>query len=137
MMLSMELLIPGAKAPKLVQTIDVSQMRPRFSHVDVAKATKERCYRNSRPCHNAHGTSFTKNMACSTMPLKLISPGAVARTYYRPLPMTLPYVGTLADNGFHKATLDEGFCAKVSLLPRPYHKPTCCYWFRARLHTNR
>ena len=100
-------LIPGAKAPKLVTDDMVKQMRPGSVIVDVAVdqggviETADRVTTHTEPVYEKHGVL---HYAVANIP------GAVARTSTIALTnVTLPYVESLADNGFHKAiALDEG-----------------------------
>ena len=109
-------LIPGAKAPKLVTDDMVKQMRPGSVIVDVAVdqggviETADRVTTHTEPVYEKHGVL---HYAVANIP------GAVARTSTIALTnVTLPYVESLADNGFHKAiALDEAY-AKVSLLTK-------------------
>ena len=77
-------LIPGAKAPKLVTDDMVKQMRPGSVIVDVAAdqggviETADRVTTHTEPVY--------ENMVCSTMPLP-ISQGCRSYLYYRPPPM--------------------------------------------------
>ena len=90
-------LIPGAKAPKLVTNEMVSQMRPGAVLVDIA-IDQGGCFEDSRPTTHAdptfkvHDTVFycVANM-----------PGAVPRTStYALTNATLPYAKLIADEGF-------------------------------------
>ena len=100
-------LIPGAKAPKLVTDDMVKQMRPGSVIVDVAVdqggviETADRVTTHTEPVYEKHGVL---HYAVANIP------GAVARTSTIALTnVTLPYVESLANNGFHKAiSLDEG-----------------------------
>ena len=100
-------LIPGAKAPKLVTDDMVKQMRPGSVIVDVAVdqggviETADRVTTHTEPVYEKHGVL---HYAVANIP------GAVARTSTIALTnVTLPYVESLANNGFHKAIdLDEG-----------------------------
>ena len=92
-------LIPGAKAPKLVTDDMVKQMRPGSVIVDVAV--------------DQGGVVETADRVTTHDELHYAVaniPGAVARTSTIALTnVTLPYVESLANNGFHKAIdLDEG-----------------------------
>ena len=93
-------LIPGAKAPKLVTNEMVSQMRPGAVLVDIA-IDQGGCFEDSRPTTHAdptfkvHDTVFycVANM-----------PGAVPRTStYALTNATLPYAKLIADEGFDAA----------------------------------
>ncbi|MFR9120000.1 MAG: hypothetical protein ACLVJN_04360 [Streptococcus parasanguinis] len=119
-MLSRTVLIPGAKAPKLVTDDMVKQMRPGSVIVDVAVdqggviETADRVTTHTEPVYEKHGVL---HYAVANIP------GAVARTSTIALTnVTLPYVEALADKGFHKAiALDEGLQPRCYYLPRPYH----------------
>ncbi|WP_227999524.1 alanine dehydrogenase [Nocardia australiensis] len=103
-------LVPGAKAPKLVTNDLVSRMKPGSVLVDIA-IDQGGCFEDSRPTTHAeptyqvHGSVFycVANM-----------PGAVPRTStYALTNATLPYVVALADRGWEAATsticgLDQG-----------------------------
>jgi alanine dehydrogenase len=93
-------LIPGAKAPKLVTNELVSRMRPGSVLVDIA-IDQGGCFEDSRPTTHAeptfsvHGSVFycVANM-----------PGAVANTSTNALTnVTLPYAVELADKGWRDA----------------------------------
>ncbi|PRY43942.1 alanine dehydrogenase [Umezawaea tangerina] len=90
-------LVPGAKAPKLVSNELVSRMRPGAVLVDIA-IDQGGCFADSRPTTHAdptyavHDTVFycVANM-----------PGAVPRTStYALTNVTLPYAAALADKGW-------------------------------------
>jgi len=96
-------LIPGAKAPKLVSEDLVRRMKPGSVLVDIA-IDQGGCFENSRPTTHAeptfqvHGSVFycVANM-----------PGSVPNTStYALTNATLPYVLKLADKGW-KAALRE------------------------------
>ena len=93
-------LVPGAKAPKLVSNSLVSQMKPGAVLVDIA-IDQGGCFEDSRPTTHddptfpVHGTVFycVANM-----------PGAVPRTSTFALTnATMPYVIALADRGWQAA----------------------------------
>ncbi|WNV90514.1 alanine dehydrogenase [Umezawaea sp. Da 62-37] len=93
-------LVPGAKAPKLVSNELVSRMRPGAVLVDIA-IDQGGCFADSRPTTHAdptyavHDTVFycVANM-----------PGAVPRTStYALTNVTLPYAVALADRGWQPA----------------------------------
>ena len=77
-------LIPGAKAPKLVTDDMVKQMRPGSVIVDVA-LTKVGLSKQQTVSQRIR-SQFTKNMACSIMPLP-ISQGLSLVPLLSPLPM--------------------------------------------------
>ncbi len=93
-------LVPGAKAPKLVSNELVSRMRPGSVLVDIA-VDQGGCFEDSRPTTHAeptfpvHGSLFycVANM-----------PGAVPRTAtYALTNATMPYVRALANSGWREA----------------------------------
>lgn len=97
-------LIPGAKAPKLVTNEMVKQMKPGSVLVDVA-IDQGGCFEDSRPTTHAeptfqvHGSTFycVANM-----------PGAVPNTSTWALTnATLPYAVKLADKGWKQALRDD------------------------------
>lgn len=97
-------LVPGAKAPKLVTNQLVSRMKPGAVLVDIA-IDQGGCFEDSRPTTHAdptypvHDTLFycVANM-----------PGAVPHTStYALTNVTLPYAVALADKGWHQALLDD------------------------------
>ena len=97
-------LIPGAKAPKLVTNELVSQMKPGSVLVDIA-VDQGGCFEDSRPTTHAdptfdvHGSVFycVANM-----------PGAVPHTStYALTNATLPYAVALADKGWQQALRED------------------------------
>ena len=100
-------LIPGAKAPKLVTDEMVQQMRPGSVIVDVAVdqggviETADRVTTHDEPVYEKHGVL---HYAVANIP------GAVARTSTIALTnVTLPYIEALAGKGFVQAiSEDEG-----------------------------
>jgi alanine dehydrogenase len=93
-------LVPGAKAPKLVSNAMVARMRAGSVLVDIA-IDQGGCFEDSRPTTHAeptfsvHGSVFycVANM-----------PGAVANTStYALTNATLPYVAEIADRGWREA----------------------------------
>jgi alanine dehydrogenase len=102
-------LLPGARAPKLVSNSVVAQMKPGAVLVDVA-IDQGGCFEDSRPTTHdeptftVHGTMFycVANM-----------PGAVPRTSTFALTnATMPYVLALADHGWHTACRADPALAK-------------------------
>ncbi|CCH33808.1 alanine dehydrogenase [Actinosynnema sp. NPDC047251] len=102
-------LVPGAKAPRLVDNHLVSTMRPGSVLVDIA-IDQGGCFADSRPTTHddptfrVHGSLFycVANM-----------PGAVPHTSTWALAnVTLPYVTALADKGFRQAVADDPALAK-------------------------
>jgi alanine dehydrogenase len=97
-------LIPGAKAPKLVSNELVSRMKPGSVLVDIA-VDQGGCFEDTHPTTHAdptytvHGSVFycVANM-----------PGAVPNTStYALTNATLPYVVALADKGWQQACRDD------------------------------
>lgn len=97
-------LVPGAKAPKLVTNALVSRMKPGAVLVDIA-IDQGGCFEDSRPTTHAdptypvHDTLFycVANM-----------PGAVPHTStYALTNVTLPYAVALADKGWRQALIDD------------------------------
>ncbi|MGB3330203.1 MAG: NAD(P)-dependent oxidoreductase, partial [Thermomicrobiales bacterium] len=94
-------LIPGAKAPKLVTREMISSMRPGSVVVDVA-IDQGGCFETSRPTSHSHPTFVVDGVThyCVTN-----MPGAVSRTSTFALSnVTLPYGLALADRGLAAAT---------------------------------
>ena len=98
-------LIPGAKAPKLVTDDMVKQMRPGSVIVDVAVdqggviETADRVTTHTEPVYEKHGVL---HYAVANIP------GAVARTSTIALTnVTLPYIEALAAKGFKQAITDD------------------------------
>jgi alanine dehydrogenase len=93
-------LIPGAKAPKLITAETVRAMKPGAVIVDVA-IDQGGCAETSRPTTHSHPTYIVDDVVhyCVTN-----MPGAVARTSTFALNnMTLPHVIALADKGYRVA----------------------------------
>jgi alanine dehydrogenase len=97
-------LIPGAKAPKLVSNDLVKQMKPGSVLVDIA-IDQGGCFEDSHatthadPTYQVHESIFycVANM-----------PGAVPNTStYALTNTTLPYTVALADKGWQQACLDD------------------------------
>ncbi len=97
-------LIPGAKAPKLVSNELVSRMKPGSVLVDIA-VDQGGCFEDTRPTTHAdptyqvHGSTFycVANM-----------PGAVPNTStYALTNATLPYTVALADKGWERALRED------------------------------
>ena len=102
-------LVPGAKAPKLVTNATVAQMKPGAVLVDIA-IDQGGCFEDSRPTTHdeptfpVHDTVFycVANM-----------PGAVPRTStYALTNATMPYVVKLADKGWKAACAADPALAK-------------------------
>jgi alanine dehydrogenase len=101
-------LVPGAKAPKLVDNRLVSEMRPGAVLVDIA-IDQGGCFADSHatthddPTYRVHDAVFycVANM-----------PGAVPRTStYALTNVTLPYAVSIADRGWHAALNADGALA--------------------------
>ena len=93
-------LIPGAKAPKLVTDEMVAQMKPGSVLVDVA-IDQGGCFENSRPTTHADPTFEVHD---SIYYCVANMPGAVPETSTRALTnATLPYLVALADKGWEQA----------------------------------
>jgi alanine dehydrogenase len=97
-------LVPGARAPRLVSNGLVSQMKPGSVLVDIA-VDQGGCFEDTRPTTHAdptypvHGSTFycVANM-----------PGAVPNTStYALTNATLPYAVALADKGWQQACRDD------------------------------
>jgi len=102
-------LVPGAKAPKLISNELVSRMKPGSVLVDIS-IDQGGCFEDSRPTTHAdptymvHGSVFycVANM-----------PGAVPHTStYALTNVTLPYVMELANKGWKQALRDDANLAK-------------------------
>lgn len=93
-------LIPGAKAPKLVTNELVSRMKPGAVLVDIA-IDQGGCFEDSRPTTHAEPT-FTVHDSVFYCVANM--PGAVPNTStYALTNATLPYVVELADRGWRDA----------------------------------
>jgi alanine dehydrogenase len=93
-------LIPGAKAPRLVKRDDLKRMPKRAVIIDVA-IDQGGCIETSRPTTHSHPTYIEEDVVhyCVTN-----MPGAVGRTStYALTNVTLPYVMQLAKLGFAPA----------------------------------
>ncbi len=105
-------LIPGAKAPRLVLADDLKLMKPGAVVIDVA-IDQGGCVETSRPTTHAEPTYIVEDVVhyCVTN-----MPGAVGRTStYALSNVTFPYVKRLANEGLAAATAkDEGFAAAVN-----------------------
>jgi alanine dehydrogenase len=97
-------LIPGAKAPKLVSNELVSQMKPGSVLVDIA-VDQGGCFEDTRPTTHADPT-FTVHK--STFYCVANMPGAVPNTStYALTNATLPYVVAVANKGWQQACRDD------------------------------
>ncbi|SHN11261.1 alanine dehydrogenase [Actinacidiphila paucisporea] len=93
-------LVPGAKAPKLVTNELVSRMKPGAVLVDIA-IDQGGCFEDSRPTTHAEPT-FTVHESVFYCVANM--PGAVPNTStYALTNATLPYVVELADRGWREA----------------------------------
>jgi alanine dehydrogenase len=97
-------LIPGARAPKLVSNELVSQMKPGSVLVDVA-IDQGGCFEDSRPTTHTDPTYEVHN---SVFYCVANMPGAVPHTStYALTNATLPYTVALADKGWRQACRDD------------------------------
>jgi alanine dehydrogenase len=97
-------LIPGAKAPKLVSNELVSQMKPGSVLVDIA-VDQGGCFEDTRPTTHADPTYTVHD---SVFYCVANMPGAVPNTStYALTNATLPYVVALAGKGWEQACRDD------------------------------
>ena len=97
-------LVPGARAPKLVSNELVSRMKPGSVLVDIA-VDQGGCFEDTRP--TTHGEP-TFRVHGSTFYCVSNMPGAVPNTStYALTNATLPYVTALADKGWQQACRDD------------------------------
>ncbi|MFA4082432.1 alanine dehydrogenase [Mycobacteroides salmoniphilum] len=102
-------LIPGAKAPKLVSNSLVAQMKPGSVLVDIA-IDQGGCFADSRPTTHDEPTYSVHD---SVFYCVANMPGAVPRTSTFALTnATMPYVLALADKGWRQACRQDGALAK-------------------------
>ena len=102
-------LVPGAKAPKLVTNALVAQMKPGSVLVDIA-IDQGGCFEDSKPTTHDNPT-FTVHQ--SVMYCVANMPGAVPRTStYALTNATMPYVLKLADKGWQGACFGDPALAK-------------------------
>lgn len=93
-------LVPGARAPKLINNDLVADMKPGSVLVDIA-IDQGGCFTDSHPTTHADPTYQVHN---SVFYCVANMPGAVPRTStYALTNVTLPYATALADKGWHKA----------------------------------
>lgn len=106
-------LVPGARAPKLVANGDVARMRPGSALVDIA-IDQGGCFEDSRPTTHA-APCFTVHR--SVLYCVANMPAAVPHTATRALVnATLPYVVALADHGWEGAARrDPALAAGVNV----------------------
>jgi alanine dehydrogenase len=97
-------LIPGARAPKLVSNDLVSQMKPGSVLVDIA-VDQGGCFEDTRPTTHADPTYEVHN---SVFYCVANMPGAVPNTStYALTNATMPYTVALADKGWQQACRDD------------------------------
>jgi alanine dehydrogenase len=97
-------LIPGAKAPKLVTNDLVAQMKPGSVLVDIA-VDQGGCFEDTHPTTHADPTFAVHN---SIFYCVANMPGAVPNTStYALTNATLPYAVSLADKGWGQACRDD------------------------------
>jgi alanine dehydrogenase len=97
-------LIPGAKAPKLVSNDLVSRMKPGSVLVDIA-VDQGGCFEDTRPTTHADPTYAVHN---SVFYCVANMPGAVPNTStYALTNATMPYTVALADKGWQQACRDD------------------------------
>ena len=102
-------LVPGAKAPKLVTNETVAQMKPGAVLVDIA-IDQGGCFEDSKPTTHDDPT-FTVHNAVFYCVANM--PGAVPRTStYALTNATMPYVLKLADKGWQGACFGDPALAK-------------------------
>jgi alanine dehydrogenase len=102
-------LIPGAKAPKLVTNELVSRMKPGSVLVDIA-IDQGGCFEDSRPTTHAEPTFMVHN---SVFYCVANMPGAVPNTStYALTNATLPYIVELANHGWVEALRRDPALAK-------------------------
>ncbi|WP_089102946.1 alanine dehydrogenase [Streptomyces hyaluromycini] len=102
-------LIPGAKAPKLVTNELVSRMKPGSVLVDIA-IDQGGCFEDSRPTTHAEPTFKVHE---SVFYCVANMPGAVPNTStYALTNATLPYIVSLANNGWAEALRRDAALAK-------------------------
>lgn len=105
-------LIPGAKAPKLVSTETIHTMVEGSVLVDIA-VDQGGCFEPTRPTTH-HEPTFREGPALMYCVANM--PGAVPRTATMALTnATLPYIGQIAEHGIHEAMqrdpgLRDGYC---------------------------
>ncbi|WP_026424988.1 alanine dehydrogenase [Actinokineospora inagensis] len=97
-------LVPGAKAPKLISNALVAQMKPGSVLVDIA-IDQGGCFEDSRPTTHADPTYPVHNAIFYCV---ANMPGAVPNTStYALTNVTLPYAVALANQGWHKALTND------------------------------
>ncbi len=102
-------LIPGAKAPRIVTKDMINLMKGRSVIVDVA-IDQGGCTETSRPTTHKHPTFIVDDVIHYCVPNM---PGVVARTSTFALTnVTIPFALEIADNGITKAALSDDRLAK-------------------------
>jgi alanine dehydrogenase len=102
-------LVPGAKAPKLVTNELVSRMKPGSVLVDIS-IDQGGCFEDSRPTTHAEPTYQVHN---SVFYCVANMPGAVPHTStYALTNVTMPYAVDLANKGWRRALVDDASLAK-------------------------
>ena len=102
-------LIPGAKAPKLVTNELVSRMKPGSVLVDIA-IDQGGCFEDSKPTTHTDPTYKVHN---SIFYCVANMPGAVPHTStYALTTVTLPYAVAIANKGWEKAITEDAALAK-------------------------
>jgi alanine dehydrogenase len=102
-------LVPGARAPKLITNDLVKDMKPGSVLVDIA-IDQGGCFEDSRPTTHADPTYEVHN---SVFYCVANMPGAVPRTStYALTNVTLPYAQALADKGWHEALKEDSALAQ-------------------------
>jgi alanine dehydrogenase len=102
-------LIPGAKAPRLVSNELVSRMKPGSVLVDIS-VDQGGCFEDSRPTTHADPTYVVHQ---SVFYCVANMPGAVPNTStYALTNVTMPYVMALANQGLREATRNDAALAK-------------------------
>ncbi|GAB6896965.1 alanine dehydrogenase [Kineosporia succinea] len=102
-------LVPGARAPKLISNDLVSRMRPGAVLVDIA-IDQGGCFEDSRPTTHAEPTYAVHDTVFYCV---ANMPGAVANTSTNALTnVTLPYALALADHGWEKALRADATLAR-------------------------
>jgi alanine dehydrogenase len=97
-------LVPGARAPKLISNDLVKEMRPGSVLVDIA-IDQGGCFADSRPTTHADPTYEVHQ---SVFYCVANMPGAVPRTStYALTNVTLPYAVALANKGWHRALRED------------------------------
>jgi alanine dehydrogenase len=101
-------LVPGAKAPKLVTNELVSRMKPGSVLVDIA-IDQGGCFEDSRPTTHADPTYTVHD---SVFYCVANMPGAVPNTStYALTNVTMPYAVALANKGWRQALRDDASLA--------------------------